>query len=98
MSAYTAPLASALARFCRKSVRVKKLSSMPGNARIISPLLEPQVRAAHRVVGPQLLRAAAQDDVPGLQDIGPVGDAECDVGVLLDDEHRDPLGVVELAE
>ena len=59
MSAYTAPLASALVRFCRNSVRVKKLSSIPGTASIalIVILLETQVGASHGVVLAQLVRA-----------------------------------------
>src|SRR6476619_8166245 len=98
MSAYTAPLAKPFERFCRNSDKRKKFSSTPGKARIIgSSSSEPEVRPAHRIVGLQLVGVAAEHDLARLEDIGAMGDAQGQVGVLLDHEHRDAL-LVELGE
>ena len=47
-----------------------------------------------RIVG-QRLGAAGGDDVPGLDQIGVIGELEGEAGVLLDQQHADALFVID---
>src|SRR5262249_43991332 len=49
----------------------------------------PQIRLAHAVVGQELRPGSLEHGATGFHDIGPVGDAERRMGVLLDQEDRD---------
>src|SRR5262252_3310683 len=57
-----------------------------------------QVGTPHGFVVAQLVGGSGYGHLPCLEDIGSVGDLERQVGVLLDDQHRDPLVGVQLAE
>src|SRR5258708_17203647 len=61
-----------------------------------SPALE--IGRAHLAVGEELAAGAGERDLPGLHDIAAMGEAERVVRVLLDQEHRDLLLLVDLAD
>src|SRR5262249_17328355 len=62
------------------------------------PCSAPEVRAAYVVVAEQLVGSPGCDDRAGLEHVAPLGDTECEVGVLLDDEHRHTVVPVDFAE
>src|SRR5215213_10201561 len=58
----------------------------------------PQIGAAHALVLADRLGGARHDDAAGLEEIGLVGEAERERGVLLDEQHRDLLVPVDGGE
>src|SRR5215471_16580966 len=95
-----APLAKPLARSWRTNDELKNPSFTPGKARtrcMASPS-EPEVGTADGVIGLHVGGAAAEDDLARLDDVGPIGDRQGQVGVLLDDEHGGAKFLVELGE
>src|SRR6476659_2312729 len=58
----------------------------------------PQVRAAHGVVAEQLVGGSGRDDRARLEYVAALRDAEREVGVLLDDQHRHTLVGVDRAQ
>src|SRR6266851_4855691 len=61
-----------------------------------SPALE--IGGAHLAVGEELAPGAGERDLPGLHDIAAMGEPQGMVRVLLDQEHRDLLLLVDLAD
>src|SRR5262245_57935396 len=59
---------------------------------------DPQVRAAYVVVVGELVGGTGDRDRPRLEDVAAAGDPERECGVLLDDQHREPVVAVEVAE
>src|SRR5713101_5099133 len=49
----------------------------------------PQVGTTHRLVPLQFCAGAFNGDAADLQHVGVAGHFQCDIGVLLDQEHRD---------
>src|SRR3954454_19182915 len=59
---------------------------------------DPQVGALHALVGAHGLGVALERDAPRLEDVRVVGEAQDEVGVLLDDQHGDALLAGDLLE
>src|ERR1700704_4331266 len=66
------------------------------SARNMGPALSvPEVGAAHGFVACQLMAGSFQDHATDLQDVGSARHLQCQVGVLLHDEHGQPLVAVD---
>src|SRR3954447_10424755 len=57
-----------------------------------------EVRLADALVVAELVRRAGHHCLARLKDVRPVGDVQSEVGVLLDDQHRHALCLVQLIE
>src|SRR5690349_5747526 len=58
----------------------------------------PEVAAADRVVGLQLVARAGENDAAGLEHVAGLRGLQGEVGVLLDDEDGEALVLVQLAD